>query len=359
MKLLRSNDPPTLQLRFPCGQTLVLAVLIVALVVIAAEGIAHLPFVSERLPTAVGSRSRVFDINIGLMDQLAENKGGIDCIYLGSSVVLNGINPAVVSAAYQAQTGQELVCYNFGVLAATADTNAELAELLVKRYQPRLLVFGFTLRALAAAVTQGETVYHDIVDSPWMAYQRGEPNLNGWLIDHLRVYRNYLALRNWMQPTFSNDLYDLIHAPEDGYHPFFATHPLDLAVVQPPFYFTDFVLDPVNWDGLQRIVALQGQTQVLLLEMPVPDFMLGSFEDGPEGYQRMFEAFRQEFEPGGVPLWTTSPLNLITFDGWAEDALHLNDSGAAVFSAWLGEQLAAAVRDGVLPAPALDVSLSR
>jgi hypothetical protein len=329
----------TLHIRLPLGQTFALALLILALVTLVGEAFARVVLPHTDLPTAIGSQNPTFDQKIGMLDRLADEAGGVDCIFLGSSVVLNGLDPAAFSAAYAAQTGQAITCYNFGVPALTARTAGVLAEFLVERYQPGLLVYGFTLRALAADVPQADEVYSGIVETPWFEYKRGSVNVRGWLVEHSTAYRYYLALRNWITPLFTNELRQHIHAPDDGYEPFHSFYKLDPARVHVPDYFARYTTAPDAWAGLEKIVALHGDTQVLLLDMPLPDFLRAQFDGGADAYQAVVDEVGAYAQARGVTLLSTNPLDLIPGDDWAEDGQHVNHQGAQILSRWVGEQV--------------------
>lgn len=330
----------TLRLARIPGQTLVLAVLILALVLIGAELAARLVLDDSDRPTAIGSDVPALDVKIGALDRLDETRG-VDCLFVGSSVVLNGLDPAAVEAAYAARTGEAITCYNVGVPALTARAAAVVAEVLVERYHPHVLVYGFTLRAVAAGTSQADDVYDDLLATPWIAYRRGDASLEGWLVDHSTLLRHYLAYRNWPSWQYPNWRRTFTDSSPTGYVPFFRTRPLDPAAIQTPSYFQHYALDPAEMAGLAEIVALDGNTRVVLLEMPLPDFVLALFDGGAAGYRAIVEGeIGALAEAHAVPLWQTSPLALVPLEGWAEDAHHVNHQGAQLVSAWLGERLA-------------------
>jgi hypothetical protein len=331
----------TLQVRTLPGQTFVLAVLILIVLLGAGEAAVRLLPDDTGPVIAAGSENPTFDAKIGLLDRLAAKEGGVDCIILGSSVVRNAFIPTLIEQDYHAQTGQAITCYNFGLPALTARSAHLVADLLVERYTPRLLVYGFTLRALATDAAQAGDVYDGIAETPWVAYTRGTFSVEGWLAAHSELYRHYLAFRNWPDADYYHWRLTFTDAPCDGYQPFFATRPFDPATIEPPEYFVDFTLAAAEWAALEGIVALRSdRTRVLLVEMPLPAFVLAMFEGGTPAYFAHFDAIAALAEPHGVPLWVTSSRDLIPDDGWAEDGLHVNDHGAQVFSRWFAETLA-------------------
>ncbi|HEX3053651.1 MAG TPA: hypothetical protein VHP83_23530 [Aggregatilineaceae bacterium] len=335
----------TLRLRFPFGQTLLLAFLILVLLSALLE-VAARQFLDD-YPTAIGSANLDLDVKIYALDQLVAEKGRVDCIFFGSSVVLNGIDPDRFALTYREQTGEDLICYNFGMLALTARTAGVLSEILIERYHPRLLVYGLTIRDLAAGASDANRIYQDVTRTPWIRYQRGEFDVEGWLADHSHAYRHYLAYRSWISPTFASRLSDFTDAPPSGYVPFHATRALDWNQIEAPLYFEHFEIDPADWQGFEQLLATAG-TQLVLLEMPLPSQLLAKFSGGAEAYAASIDSFAAAAAAKQVPLWTTTHLNLIPDEDWAEDAHHLNNAGAQIFSAWLAEYLAQAVEHGQL-----------
>jgi len=332
----------------PFGQTLGLAVVILALLAGMFEGAVRLLVDESDLPVAIGSANPTLDIKIGVLDRLARESGGVDCIFLGSSVVNNGVIPASFAAAYRDQTGEDITCYNFGVPALTASTAGVLAEVLVERYRPRLLVYGFTVRALAEQASEAQRVYDDIVNTPWVRAQRGAFDVLGWLVEHSQAFRHYLAYRNWMRHDFDHELRRFKDAPPDGYISFMGTRAFDPNAVHVPDYFTQFAMSDRELAGLERIFNLNHHTAVLAVEMPLPDFVIAGFEGGAAAHRAVFDELAELAAGYDVLLWQASPQNLIPGDGWAEDGLHVNDQGAEILSAWLGAQVGRAVRDGAL-----------
>ena len=342
---MKLSPSPTLSLSFPLGQTFALALCVLALIAGAGEAAARLWLDGSSAPVAVGSENPTFDQKIGILDELVEREGRVDCILLGSSVVLNSLDPELIAEAYAARTGEQLICYNFGIPALTARAGGVVAEVLVERYQPRLLIYGLTLRAVAEGTSEAERIYRDIATTPWMRYQRGSFTVTGWLVAHSSALRHYLAYRNWMQHEFANRLSEHKTAPRSGYRPFVSSRPLDPAAINTPPYFATFAYSPQDLAGLDRVLALQGRTQVVLVDMPLPLFFRQRFDGGAAAYAAHIDELAARAAAAGVAMWKTYPLDLIPDDGWAEDGQHVDEKGAHILSHWLGEKLAEAGLD--------------
>jgi len=335
------------------GRTLLLALALLALLCAALESGARLLIEPGSRRLGIGSSNPYVDAKVGAVERLIDREGSLDCLLIGSSVVFYGLVPQVIEQAYRERTGQAIACYNLGIPALTATGAEALAEAVVARYQPRLLVYGFTLRALAQDVPQSKEVYQQIVGTPWIRYQRGEWTLEGWLIAQSDALRYYLPSRDWMRSDYRQreDPYRQAESG-GGYAPFAGGGALNPETVHIPAYFSPYRPDPDALKAFAGLVALNSPTtQVLLIEMPLPRFFLEQMEGGIAGYLGEIESLAAWGKRYGVPLWSLSPLDLVPLEGWAEDAHHVNDLGAIQVSAWLGVALADAAMTGTLPLP--------
>jgi len=328
--------PSTLRITHPPGQTLALAFLILVGLIALLEGLAHLPWIEQHIPTAVGSSHENIDFKFGDLDYLLHRDGRIDCIIVGSSMVRRGFDPLVFAEAYQAQTGQPITCYNFGISGAWTSNLSKLSQILVRRYHPRLLILGFSLRELTTHSEQP-----DNLAAPWLQYQMGSFNLDGWLVDHSRALRSFLAVRSWTAPDFVNPLGNLEDPLRLGYAP--ATVSQAVLPARPQKY----AFTRSQWEGLERFLALRNDTQLLLVEMPASDALTAMIRGGRETYAAFIQQVVDFAAAQGVPAWTTIDLALIPDDVWADD-YHMFPPGAEIFSAWLGERIGAAVQNGDL-----------
>ncbi len=338
--------PSTLHIEMPIGQTLALAVLILSLLIGALEGLSHLPWVERHLPTAIGSSHTDPNLKFGELDILLDREGRIDCIFVGSSMVLRGINPAIFARAYRKQTGQDIVCYNFGVRASRASSISLLSEILIERYHPRLLVYGFSLRDLTGEPFN-DRQQQEILDSPWLQYQLKSFNVKGWIIDRSEAVRHFLAFHAWLLPG-PDDLKDFpLGSSYRGYTPFTTRSDIALQAAPNPH---GFIFTQTQWGGLKCFLSLRTQTQLLLVEMPASYRLISMVQGGRETFRDLIYQARDFIVGYGVPVITTIDLNLIPDSGWS-DAYHLQQTGAELFSAWLGDKVGAAVNAGEVTLP--------
>jgi hypothetical protein len=353
-KLIRGN---TLQLRRPFGRTFGWALALAVTILAAAEGLARSETVQAHLPPpGVGSSNVVFEFRLHYLDTLVKREGRVDCLFVGNSMTVRGVDPEIFAGAYRQQTGEDIICFNFGIRGATASTIGPMAEIFVERYHPRLLIYGSTARDYGEGLrTSSKKV---VLDIPWTQYQLGRASFEGWLISSSYAYRQYLALLDGVthrQPAPRKDL-----APSLTAYGFDRGDRQAARVdVSPDLEeyanlveaFADYRVSEEDLQGLAWIVALEKRgVEVVIVEMPLPPTALEVFGDGEADYRLYLDrvgAYAQEHD---VPFWRTHTLDLIPDDGW-RDHFHLNLTGAEAFSAWLGEQVGQAVEQGLIEKP--------
>jgi hypothetical protein len=333
----------TLRLTRPFGFTLLLTLAVLILLIALLEGLARLPWVETHVPAAVGSAHQDINMKFSELDALLYHTGRIDCIFVGSSMVLRGIDPVVFVQAYRQQTGEDIVCYNFGVRASRASSIGPLSEILIERYHPWLLVYGVSLRDLTGEEFQNEQ-QAAILNSPWLEYQFGSFNMKGWLIDHSKSLRHFLAFHDWLISKFDTSVGCLDDRPCLGYSP--NTTRSGEALIRDPTP-RNYVFTQVQWTGLEYFLSLRTQTQLLFVEMPPSYRQLTSIKGGEEAFRGFVYQLRDFIVGYDVPVLTTSDRDLIPDSGWS-DMYHLHQIGAEIFSAWLGDQVGIAVNAGEL-----------
>jgi hypothetical protein len=307
------------------------------------------------LPTpSIGSGHPQFDQKWARLERLAHRPGGVNGFFMGSSLVNLGIDPEVFSTAIQARLHRDARCFNFGLKGVTETTAAKLADVFTGLYRPRIIIYGLSIGDLADET--GESTERRLLVNPWVRYRLGEPNLDGWLIDHSVAFRAYLGLRsaldplptrhNWQrQPKISNwghgrsrkiwigetDGSNLNGRNRD--------HAAEI--------LARFEVSPRHLAALEQLLALRSKTQVVLVEMPVHPSTIALFGKGWADYLEGRAAVDDLAKRYRTSFWHADMAPAIDPTGW-HDRYHLNDAGAAVFSRWLGEQVAAAIARGEL-----------
>lgn len=304
----------------------------------------------------IGSSHEQFEIQVARLDKLVREGETIDCIFLGNSMIWLGVDPLVIDQVFQSRTGREIHCFNFGVSALPASSAGRIAPMLVDKYHPKLLVYGTFARdyAIPAEVEDASAVS----DTPWLRYQNGELNTEGWLYDHSSVFRYKSHMRDILLRRYLESVF----IPEDS--PAYQAYGLDpkvdvrLDVRQLPDKEDVDNRDPVKWlshyeiqeenvDGLRRILQLSDhETTIVVLEMPFHENALDFFANGDQDYARYIQQVSSAAETSHTPVWYLKDQPPLPLEGWW-DYFHLNLKGARLFSEWLGNQVADAYLQGV------------
>ena len=337
----RFKPNATLRLTFPCGKTPALALALLALVWGLAEGVARAPQTElQDTFSSVGSSDADFDRHVAALDYQAAS-GPIECIVLGSSMVLSGFSPNTFTEVYRDETHTHLSCANFGVSGLEAWQMADVARLLVQRYHPRLLIVGTSARDYSDPV--GDLWLDsagDLTQTPWVRYQLGRGlSPEGWLTEHSYAFRYWLGARNWVRASGQ---------PAPGPHPVIdLTQPPDRRVEGASYdLLAHYQISPRSLAGLNDLLTLPKQgVPVLLVEMVVHASYLAFFGRGQQDQDLFRATVAQAARAHGVAFLPADPTLPLPNADWS-DRNHLGAPGAAVFSAWLARQVALAAQAG-------------
>ena len=356
-----------LSLTPPFGRTLFLAFIIFSVLVLSLEILARMPQVQARIPfQAYGSNHVQFESQLRNLDAFVLEHGAPDCLILGNSQSLRGIDPPALMDAYRQQTGVDLNCYNFSVVGANVATTLRFSEIMIDRFDLDLIILGTNF----LDYTEEQEYRWDkrFLENDWIAYQLGEWSLRGWLLSHSHAFRiltfvSYGApnglnftkvekdIQKWNEQLTadghgkSNTIFDLAEEVKPG------------AVNNFLDQFGDFSLSSLNLTSLEAIIQLaQGQDiQILLVEMPYHPSLIEFTDESGDAHpeilrvktfiQQVDEQLQIIADRNQVPYWKTSDLDIFPENGW-HDRYHLNQVGSQVFSRWLAGKIAQAVDDG-------------
>jgi hypothetical protein len=305
-----------------------------------------------------GSSYRQLERQLNLIHQFAEEENSIPCLILGDSTVLSGIDPEVFQAAYQDHSGETITCYTFGLGGMTAINQADIAEILVEKFHPQLMIVGVNARGFTKAPD------FSLSDSAWGRYRLGDWNLEGWLLDHSALYRAVSGYLRWEFPqdtaiqvskTEGDRYFELVR--RDGFIPLpvedsnasgwnddlLAWDREQKLWSSYPWYFVGEQTNPAQKEAWERLLQLRDETRLIVVEMPIQLEYL--YENGIDQ-----GAFMADILAAGcaaeVPVWhTMGETPFLGETAWYDD-LHVNLDGSALFSSWLGEQIGGAEPSG-------------
>jgi hypothetical protein len=349
----------TLQITTSLGKPIWLTLIVLLLLGGTAECMARSEaFQAPLTPPKMGSRHYQLGHKLALLDALVRKTGRIDCIMLGSSMVDTGFDPAAFETAYTEMTGRDIDCSNFGIDASTAASTAALTKIIVEDYHPRFLLIGTDPRDYAVPSDDRDPAV--ILDTPWVAYRQGEFSLEGWLLDSSYLYRYRQHLGRLARFQFEDTLWSYTKLNYEilpnGFTPL---REVSTYINDPPnpgddsfevrYYksiYSSYQMLPENLEGLESIMDYNERgIPVILVEMPVSDGLYYFFGNRKSDYSRFLTRVGELATRHHVPFWQTEPLDFIPDNGWVNYS-HLNQTGAEVFSTWLGQQVAKAEDQG-------------
>lgn len=324
----------------PIGKTLVFALLFIPVFLLAAECLLRIITVPSSLLVPSIDRELNYpeiDIKLSRLSTLKDREN-VNCFLLGSSMVDFGIDPSFFNRQSDVMGVKKPVCFNMALKAMKPEIYARIADILVQKNNPSLLILGISPNDF----TGGQFVIRKFVNSPWLRYHRGEFSAEGWWIENSRLYPYWLSFLKYRDPVYRGDMKDQLKLI-DAYGSQEKDKDYSVFRVKPYPELPDFQFSQPDLDGFTHIIGLNSPTlKVVVVEMPVhPDFLPYYISEDADGYEERFIRPVQSItEKMGVPfIQTQSQIrDVVSQDGW-KDYLHLNEIGMKQFSQWLAEKM--------------------
>jgi hypothetical protein len=311
--------------------------LTIPLFLLGAEIAARSPLGTILPAPSVNADSFLFDAKVYALERQVRRDGGLDCLFLGSSVANVDIDPEIVERVYLEQTGETIHCFNLGMPAMTIENANALADAVITRFHPKVILYTVLSRDIDHRVASADF----IEKSDWLKFNRGQFSLNGWLVNHSYAWRYFLSWRYWLvtpnRPKMDSETQWLT---SKGFQPAQRVNdPYPENQTMTPERLTQLWDVPQRAQAVKDFLALQQKgANLVFIEGPV-------YHDPNADTWPVYEAdylpsLQRLLEADGVPFWRTDAIAVhIPKPNWY-DWLHLNSKGAVTFSQWLGEQLA-------------------
>lgn len=301
-----------------------------AVICVGAEALGRTPSVTEALPLeSYGSSHPHFNTQVARIRARVAAVGQLDCIFIGSSQVLYDIDPAVIEAILQSKFNRPFHCQNFGLGGMTPLTAAPLAELLIKDFHPRLLIYGVSeLDFIATGLDASDA---SIVSSPWFRYQLGDFSVDGWLLENSYAYRYYLGTVDYYfnRVTTEPEIQFNGHSVKNAT---VSTMSLENQAVYFSQFYSRTILRQNHIQGFEHLMALDTQGSALaVLEMPTDPVYLSLNPRLESVYPSFADLLRSTSEVTNRTLWLTQTTTDFAQSDWY-DMVHLNNRGSAVLS---------------------------
>lgn len=329
----------SLKIHLPIGQVLFQSIAWLTLFCVVIELFARASFGGDIFRyESYGSSHPNFDPQVIRIKAREIQDGQIDCIFLGDSQILYGVDPSTVEQAYFKETGKSIRCQNFGLGGLKPSTSRAMASILIKNFHPSLIVYGTDMFDYTASYIASD---QSIMSSPWVKYQLGDFSIDGWLIEYSNSYRYYLGLDRYL---LNGDVLADDIGP-DGRSLKFADK-TKLSQQEQMDYFSSLMNKPEitgdQWGGLHDLLIMNSdKVKIIVVETPVNPifFTLEKYSYNSKIYPDFRNILENETAQVNTGLWLTQTTVQIPEDGWY-DIVHLNQTGTLYFSRLLGEFLA-------------------
>lgn len=351
------KEAQTLKVKRPFGRTLGLTLIFLIFLPAFFEVAARLEFIQALLPApSIASGHNGLDLKLFLLDNLIKKTGKIDCIFLGGSDMNAAVNPELFSQVFEKHTGQKLICFNFGLAGFIPPAAALMAKILVKKYHPPLLVWGFSPASFGDEFKRKPASI--INHTPWCRYWLGDFTLDGWLAEISYAYRYFLRFRIWLErPDYAEVLLGREERlSEYGYLKAervktFIRFKRD---IEKENRFRDmlskFDVAIEATAALEQVLRLHSQTKIVLVDIPVHPQVLTLHDRGADIHRKTASYIKKRAGQKKVSFFFNNRPGFIPEKGF-KDLNHMNTIGAKIFSRWLGRQVANAVRKELITIP--------
>lgn len=312
----------------------------------AGEGLLRVRAIQEALPAPTVAGNYEVGAKQVRLEWLQNSGQNVDCFIVGSSVVVEGVDPVAVEEGLAEAGGPALRCFNDGVRGFRID---KIETIVDKRREthPRVIVYGVTYNDLMDHNVAAEDAAAGVTFDPDAATNvdtsESTPGLAELLNTYSYLYRYYGsfrwsmnaqtgALKNRADYEAALDARGFVHILTAWPHIERVPYPRDV-----------FRTSPTVLGTLARTIGTGGDpVMVVVVEVPLPPTSVHLLADDQAAYDRYIDAVARVAEAQHIPFLRSMPLDMIPADGWA-DPIHLNERGARVFSRWLGEMLAGIV----------------
>jgi hypothetical protein len=314
------------------------AAAILLLIALILEGLARTESASRILPPpGTGSQHPQFDEKLAMLNGLLEDGEPLNCLIIGDSGANRNINPEVLRQVYMAQTGEDLLCFNFALGGMSAKELSVVADLSRDYFQPQVLIFGVTPGQF------GRQLASYVAESDWARYRRGSFSIKGFLSNESAAFGYYLGMIRWFlgDPRADQEkgTHTLTRYGQDA-----STLKLDITQEQTKAIEARAdevaVIQDEQVAALESILALQEQgIAVWLVEMPFHEINYSLLPESQQLYRQEFLNVIQSHAAETDTPFIRVPDDLTFPDEQWKDSTHLNRWGAEIFSEWLGAEL--------------------
>jgi hypothetical protein len=302
------------------------------------------------------------DAQAGFLAEVVDNYFSApraDILFMGSSRVEFGLNPALFEQEYTLRTGQHIRALNLGMGGGNIDAEYLLLKNVVSdAKKPATIIYGLTEIELYALAPGTRLAYMSTLLRPGDASLVAPPDLrnaytaDGWLNTLSPLYRDRDLIRNALSmrfdplyssrmngPTYWNPPSSGFPSLPEGYIADAKTWQAEQANYEPKLY--DWQTGGLGVASLHAFLDLAKARgiQVILVDMPVSPLQLSWW--GPGRLQVYLRDVSSLAESSGVPLIDlyADPSSMFPQDRFI-DTNHLNKEGSTILTTFVADHFA-------------------
>jgi hypothetical protein len=334
----------TLQLKISASSPFLRGILYffltIPLVLLASEIVARSPLGTFLPAPSIQADNFLFEAKIYALERQVRQDGKLDCLFIGSSVSNSDIDPEIVERVYRERTGSSIHCYNLGIPALTLKNGTAIADAVITRFHPKVLIYALLPRDINDLTANADHL--ETID--WITYNQGHPSFNGWLVNHSYGWRYFLTWRYWLIPKNRIKMAeDTLWLTSKGFQPAQGIRePYIPNPTMTPERLRGAWADVERVQTMERFLALREKgVTIVLVEGP-------AYHEPDQSDAETWRVYQTDYLPtlltiletNNIPFWRTEAISIqVPKPNWY-DWLHLNSAGAKTFSEWLGEQMA-------------------
>lgn len=301
------------------------------------ESCLHIPEIVSRFPAPSPGLSYSFP-EVGLKYQRYFAAKDINCLFFGSSMVDQGLDPEIIENLLNSHKNEKIRCFNFGLSGAMAENSSDVLIELVDRQKTDLIIFGLSPIEFDENVKKSRSMTSLPVFEESSSYSIEKS-----------IFSTYRL--PWFYYGFINRKDDDFIITQKGFNSCLNARGLcssgrkqQFILDSESFYLHDFHPNQTDMAALQRVVAItkERNISIVFVEMPVkPSFFPNLIEGGETMYEQRFikpiETFLETYD---IPFLRTQKMAATLFaDSCWRNENHLNQEGARVLSEYVASQI--------------------
>lgn len=271
---------------------------------------------------------------------------GINCLFLGSSMVDTGLEPRFFEERINKKLGTNYKCFNFGFSSSMVEVSGSIGNTIQNTTDIDLVLWGISPIDMDPNFKQTRP----IANMPAFSYYNGNPTIVGWLYTHFSLPWIIGSLPHLQNDSYIEQL-DYYNGVLDDRGVRRLTSIGKMKTGEQPFFLKNYHLFDNDIITLKRTIKefKKNDTKIIFIEMPVHSSLFPYLlENGEKGYYEEFlEPIKDLFTNQDVPFIDSGSFATdIALDSHWANNYHLNIFGGEKFTEYILDRID---DEGLLP----------